>query len=50
MTRREYRSPTGKLLGYSQTDKDRTKYGGKLLAWILGISIAIALLKSWLGF
>ena len=51
MARREYRDPTGKLKGYSQTDTDRTGgKGGKILAYILGASIAVALLKDWLGF
>ena len=52
MARREYRDPTGKLKGYSQTDTDRTggKVGGKIMAYILGASIAVALLKEWLGF
>lgn len=38
MARREYRDPTGKLKGYSQTDTDRTGgkgAAGKILAYLL---------------
>ena len=52
MSRREYRSKTGKLLGYSQNEFDRTKIPfGKVGAIIvLLVFFVYPLVKNWLGF
>lgn len=50
MARREYRDRTGKLLGYSQNETDRTGSLGKWGAYAFLAFIGFELLKGWLGF
>jgi hypothetical protein len=52
MARREYRDLTGKLIGYSQNERDRTRlpFGRWGAIAVLLVFFIYPMLKTWLGF